>query len=371
MQAPGWRFQGTITDMSNADALGDAVVTGLTTAVIEPLGAGHAKSGAADRGHTHETACLNCGTELLGSHCHVCGQHAHVHRTLGAFFHDLLHGVFHFEGKIWSTLPLLALQPGALTRRYIDGQRARFVSPLALFLFCVFLLFFVIQQTSGEHGSGGTAHKPALATVVNGKTAEGLVTAQKELAGKRAERARLAKAGEDTDDVDEDIGNLENAIALMRGAKAVSDGKEPTTGFSMLDNAIENVSHNPELAVYKLQSHAYKYSWALIPISVPFLWLLFPFGRRRFPLYDHTVFVTYSLSFMTLLTIALILGEAVGLSGIALLYGLIPPVHMYRQLRGAYGCSRAGALVRTGALLIFAFIALGIFVSLIAAETAG
>ncbi|MFX5813315.1 hypothetical protein ABTE31_21665, partial [Acinetobacter baumannii] len=78
----------------------------------------------------------------------------------------------------------------------------------------------------------------------------------------------------DTDDVDEDIGNLENAIALMRGAKAVSDGKEPTTGFSMLDNAIENVSHNPELAVYKLQSHAYKYSWALIPISVPFLWLL-------------------------------------------------------------------------------------------------
>ena len=31
-----------------------------------------------------------------------------MHRTLGAFFHDLLHGVFHFEGRIWRTLPLLA-----------------------------------------------------------------------------------------------------------------------------------------------------------------------------------------------------------------------------------------------------------------------
>ena len=39
------------------------------------------------------------------------------------------------------TLPMLAWKPGELTRRYIDGQRARFVSPIALFLFCVFLMF--------------------------------------------------------------------------------------------------------------------------------------------------------------------------------------------------------------------------------------
>ena len=44
-----------------------------------------------------------------------CGQAAHIHKTLGAFFNDLLHGVFHFEGKIWRTLPLLAWQePAAL-----------------------------------------------------------------------------------------------------------------------------------------------------------------------------------------------------------------------------------------------------------------
>ena len=44
---------------------------------------------------------------------------------------------------------------------------------------------------------------------------------------------------------------------------------------------------NPELVFYKLKTNAYKFSWALIPISVPFVWLLFPFSRR-FRLYDHT-----------------------------------------------------------------------------------
>src|SRR5687767_10434020 len=96
---------------------------------------------APDDGHTNERVCLNCGTPLEGEYCHACGQKAHVHRTLKAFWHDLAHSALHFEGKIWRTLPLLAWKPGELTRRYIEGERARFVSPLALFLFSVFLMF--------------------------------------------------------------------------------------------------------------------------------------------------------------------------------------------------------------------------------------
>ena len=54
--------------------------------------------------------------------------------------------MFHFEGKVWRTLPMLVAHPGSLTRRYIDGERARFVSPLALFLFFVFLMFATISS---------------------------------------------------------------------------------------------------------------------------------------------------------------------------------------------------------------------------------
>jgi hypothetical protein len=32
---------------------------------------------------------------------------------------------------------------------------------------------------------------------------------------------------------------------------------------------------------YKLQSSAYKFAWALIPLSLPFMWLIFA-GRRNY-----------------------------------------------------------------------------------------
>src|SRR5438309_6864438 len=127
--------------MGEIEAIGDAITGGVLGRAAEPL-AGEAG------GLAHETICLNCGAELAGPYCHRCGQHAHVHRTLRAFFHDFAHGVLHFEGKIWRTLPMLAWRPGELTRRYIDGQRASFVSPIALFLFCVFLMFAVVGLTS-------------------------------------------------------------------------------------------------------------------------------------------------------------------------------------------------------------------------------
>ena len=113
------------------------------------------------------------------------------------------------------------------------------------------------------------------------------------------------------------------------------------------------------------QDAASKFSWLLIPLSVPFLWLLFPLSRR-YRLYDHTVFVTYSLSFMLLLAVvgSLLLSAGVGVAGLLF---LVPPVHMYRQLKGAYELTRFGALWRTIALVLFAFVvALLFFIAMVA-----
>jgi hypothetical protein len=43
----------------------------------------------------------------------------------------------------------------------------------------------------------------------------------------------------------------------------------------------------------------------------------------------------------------------------------VPPIHMYRQLRGAYRLSKSGALWRTGLLTIFAFMSISLFASLL------
>ena len=146
------------------EAIGSVVEGGMLARAVEP------KAGEAADGHSHESACLNCGTALIGSHCHNCGQAAHIHRTIGAFFHDIAHGVLHFDGKTFRTLPLLAWKPGELTRRYIAGERARFVSPMALFLFSVFLMFAVFQlagigpptELNTRQIGGAAAGPPAL-----------------------------------------------------------------------------------------------------------------------------------------------------------------------------------------------------------------
>ena len=52
------------------------------------------------------------------------------------------------------------------------------------------------------------------------------------------------------------------------------------TGWPWLDSAIVKARRNPELLIYKVQANAYKFSWALIPISVPFVWILFLHRRR-------------------------------------------------------------------------------------------
>jgi hypothetical protein len=92
------------------------------------------------------------------------------------------------------------------------------------------------------------------------------------------------------------------------------------------------------------------------------MWLLFPF-RRRYNTYDHTVFVTYSLSFMMLLVVVGGLLIEVGITSLAGLLFFVPPFHMYRQLKQAYGLGRFSAIMRTMALLIFAFIAAALFLA--------
>ena len=127
------------------EAVADVVTGGIVAQAVEPAtGAAHVKEH-----HGPSDTCRNCGASLNGAYCANCGQAAHLHRSLLSLGHDILHGVFHFEGKIWRTIPELFFRPGRLTRRYIDGERAKFVSPMALYLFTVFLMFAVFSFTSG------------------------------------------------------------------------------------------------------------------------------------------------------------------------------------------------------------------------------
>ena len=293
-----------------------------------------------------------------------------VHRTIGAFGHDLLHGALHFEGKLWRTLPMLALRPGKLTRRYIDGERARFISPMALFLFGVFLMFAVFQIAGITTPADMRAGNSGEVLERLGEEAESERSqAAESLAELRAQdepsadaiaeaEARLAAA-------QEAVNGLETAHSL--GLEDDAGTFVGTIGIPALDEMLaEKWRADPGLMLYKLQANAYKFSWVLIPLSIPFMYLLLPFNRR-FRGYDHAIFVTYSLSFMTLLILALALLTLAGLPGgwIAAASGLIPPIHIYKHLRGAYGLSRFSALWRLAVLLVFIFVVLLLFLQML------
>lgn len=335
--------------MGDFDAIGDAVTGGLLARAVEP-GAGEA---VAD-GHTHEKNCLNCGTGLIGPYCAACGQKAHIHRSVRAFFQDFVTALFNFEGKIWRTLPMLAWRPGEMTRRYIAGERARFISPIALYLFTVFAMFAVLNFSG------------ALGTSKNFK--EGLKT---EIAEEQAAIAKLevkrktdAAAGKDVAATDRKIAKHKEDMAetqrLLSGQPMVSGDMEGAPGW--ITPFIEGFQNNPEAASMRIQDSISKYSWMLIPLSVPFMWLLFPL-RRKYNTYDHAVFVTYSLSFMMMLVIAAGLLIAIGMPGLASLLFFVPPFHMYRHLKQTYELGKFSAIMRTMALLTFAFIAAALFLA--------
>jgi len=349
-------------------------------------------------------ACLNCGAALHGRFCNVCGQAAHIHRSLLHLGEELLHGLFHFDAKGWRTLPLLIARPGLLTRRYIDGQRARYVSPLALFLFMVFLMFFAASLTSA----------PPDLLAAGGKATEARVELEQELAKARAvaanaqrgvERARARNAGvadaeEVLADAREEVAGLEIAMraaapaldvaasAVAAAAPSAASSVEPTaprvppwaaalrehplrTGHPSFDAALRRAADNPELTTYKLKNTAYKFSFMLVPISLPFLWLMF-FWRRGIAMYDHAVFVLYSLSFMSLLFVVLMgLGALHASTVIPWLASVAPPLHMAAQLRETYRLGAWSTVWRTMMLMFVSAVVFVLFLLLIVYMTMG
>lgn len=349
------------------EGVGEAVTGGMIARAVEP--------GSGENAETGERNCLNCGAALDGPYCRQCGQKAHVHRSVGAIAHDLVHGILHLDGKFWRTLPMLAWRPGELTRRYVHGERAKFVSPMAMFLFSVFLMFAVLSiyglslssldvTSSGSQLRHGMEQaKAELARELTELAADRTAVARGEVVRYRRQPQSAAQLDARIADTRESIAELDR---MMSGTNRLrlggQNGTGPQTGWARLDYGLQKFSDNPGLALYKLQSNGYKFSWLLIPISVPFVWLLF-FWTRRFHFYDHTVFVTYSIAFMSLFAILL---TVLGFAGVpAAVIGsaavFLPPIHMFRQLKGAYSLGWFGATVRTFLLLNFCFITASLF----------
>src|SRR5579859_3125735 len=101
----------------------------------------HASSGV--------TPCLNCNAPVTGKFCAECGQSRDEHsRSVLGFVHEFVEHHLLLDSKMLRTGYALVLKPGRLTRAYLEGRRARYVSPFRLYLF-MSLVFFVALFYSG------------------------------------------------------------------------------------------------------------------------------------------------------------------------------------------------------------------------------
>ncbi len=87
--------------------------------------------------------CLNCGAALQGPFCSQCGQRViPPYPSLREMAADAWHEFSGWDGRFLRTFRTL-LHPGALTIDVLEGRRARYVSPLRLYLVASVLYFLV------------------------------------------------------------------------------------------------------------------------------------------------------------------------------------------------------------------------------------
>lgn len=320
--------------------------------------------------------CLNCGQALVQDYCSNCGQSRHIHRSFAALWHDFSHGVMHFDGKFWHTLPALIFKPGVLTREYIAGKRAQYISPMALFLFSIFLMFAVFSFISSPTLPNSESPNAQQAGVLNEIQQAGETELLSQIDKVQANIAEGQIVDDDGINNQEKLASLENALKIARDIGDQEqivqvEGLEMLLGGDVelaqrLQKGIKDINENSDFLLYKMKANGYKFSWLLIPVSIPFVWIAM-LGVRGHHFYDHAIFTIYSMSFITILFIILAIMGSIGfLSGWLIPVGvMIPIIHLYKQIRHAYQLSRLQTVLRLIILCIGIVFSLLIFFAIL------
>jgi hypothetical protein len=99
------------------------------------------------------SACLNCGERLSGPFCARCGQRAiPAYPTMRELIGDAWHELSGYDGKVVRTFRDLLAAPGAMTVEVLEGHRARYVSPVRVYLVAS-LVYFLIAAASPNLGA--------------------------------------------------------------------------------------------------------------------------------------------------------------------------------------------------------------------------
>ncbi|MNK22434.1 hypothetical protein D3C87_407110 [compost metagenome] len=90
--------------------------------------------------------CKNCTTSLEGKYCHSCGQSADTHKlNFHYMWHDIQHGLLHFDKGIFFTTRELFTRPGHSIREFLAGKRVKHFKPLSMVIVLATIYAFLLH----------------------------------------------------------------------------------------------------------------------------------------------------------------------------------------------------------------------------------
>lgn len=322
-----------------------------------------------------ESNCLNCGTEVFGRYCHVCGQENIEPRDsfLGLvqhFFADLTH----WDGKFFSTIKLIVTKPGFLTKEFMNGRRVSYLHPIKLYVFTSAIFFIILFSTNDftKNLQDGLSFDEA-----RKMDSTELATITKGLYKKSMTREELMRQLDSSKGIQ--IMGSQNYRSREAYDSAIRSGTEQDGWISRqitykvidLNKKYKNNSKEVLIAIITKFFHLLpQMMFILLPLFALVLKLLY-IRRKKFYYVDHIIFTLhlYVFFFIAMLVIE-VFSQLHDLTKwdvwryitIGVILGMF--FYLYKALRNFYKQRRFKTIVKFNLLLVLLlFITVGLFFS--------
>lgn len=275
--------------------------------------------------------CKNCGAELSGAYCSACGQTADTNvPSLWGLLVDAFCDLYDFDSRVWRSLGLLAFKPGALTREFLAGRRARYVPPFRLYLTLSVVFFVLASLPDGDEAAGADEAAPAADEAAAGADEDATAARQRTPdTGPAALAEEEIFAGNGSAGWSCDFAEISNLPPALRerfeeGCRQMSVDNGASFGRAFLDNV--------PLMMF-----------LFIPLVAGVMKALYPFARRKyvehllFLLHFHALFFligSLQLGLGRLTSGVPVLGSAVGWALFAA--WIYFPVYLFLAMRRVY-----------------------------------
>jgi hypothetical protein len=217
--------------------------------------------------------CLNCGAVVDQRFCTNCGQlAASFHRPIWSLISETITDTLALDGRLSRTMPKLLLRPGALTKAYISGTRARYVPPFRLFLLASLIFYFVLFAIIGN------------ATWLDDLKVGGFGTASQHEEVLQPEGGPDVPAPPDAAQIIDADGHVDRELIK----KALADGEDGGQVNSDVVDRAADAYENPKIFLLGLEKWAPRLSVLLVPSTILALVILH-FWRRKIYVYDHAI----------------------------------------------------------------------------------